>query len=156
MPQRRRGQSLVELAMILPVLLLMFFGVMEFGWYLYNYVAVENAARRGSEQAAKEAPRAARVANATDGCVIEIRRQARLNLALIDIPDSDITVSYPVQQLGTDRELGTVIEVRITYQGQFLTPVMERWAPNGFTIDARSWRSILDTLVTQPLTKRCP
>jgi Flp pilus assembly protein TadG len=41
----RRGQGLVEFALILPVLLLFMLGIMEFGRVLYIYTEVSNAAR---------------------------------------------------------------------------------------------------------------
>ncbi len=42
---RERGQGLVELALILPVLLLFMLGLMEFGRILFIYTEVSNAAR---------------------------------------------------------------------------------------------------------------
>jgi Flp pilus assembly protein TadG len=45
-PRRReRGQSLVETALILPILLLMFIGVLEVGWALRGYLTLLNASR---------------------------------------------------------------------------------------------------------------
>ncbi len=44
---RQRAQSLVEFAIALPVLLLLIFGVIEFGRMLQAWMAVQNAARFG-------------------------------------------------------------------------------------------------------------
>lgn len=46
-----RGQSLTEFALILPVLLLVVFGVVDFGRAIYAYNAVSNAAREGGRTA---------------------------------------------------------------------------------------------------------
>jgi len=48
---RVRGQSLTEFALILPVLLLVIFGVLDFGRAIYAYNAVSNAAREGGRTA---------------------------------------------------------------------------------------------------------
>lgn len=39
------GQSMVELAVALPILLLLVFGIIDFGWLFYNKMSVENASR---------------------------------------------------------------------------------------------------------------
>jgi Flp pilus assembly protein TadG len=51
--KRREGQSLVELAMTLPLLLLMFVGLVEIGAALRNYLVVVNANREGVRFAAR-------------------------------------------------------------------------------------------------------
>jgi Flp pilus assembly protein TadG len=45
---RFRGQALVEFALALPVLLLLIFGVLEFGRAFTTKIAMENAAREGA------------------------------------------------------------------------------------------------------------
>jgi Flp pilus assembly protein TadG len=48
---RRPGQSIVELAIVVPVLLLLAVGVFEFGRALHAYVTVTHAARDGARVA---------------------------------------------------------------------------------------------------------
>ncbi len=45
------GQSMVELAVCLPLLLLLVFGIIDFGWLFYNKMGVENASREGARYA---------------------------------------------------------------------------------------------------------
>ncbi|MGC9469245.1 MAG: TadE/TadG family type IV pilus assembly protein, partial [Anaerolineae bacterium] len=45
---RHRGQGLVEFALILPVLLLIIIGTLEFGRIMFIYVNITNAAREGT------------------------------------------------------------------------------------------------------------
>lgn len=45
----RRGASAAELAVILPVLMLMALGCVDFGRFAYHYIALQNAARTGAE-----------------------------------------------------------------------------------------------------------
>jgi Flp pilus assembly protein TadG len=46
--RHRRGQSLVETALVLPVLALLTFGLLDFGRAYYFQVAITNAAREGA------------------------------------------------------------------------------------------------------------
>ena len=52
---RRRGQSLVEFALILPVFLLLLFGVIDGGRYVFVSSALSNAAREGARLGSVEA-----------------------------------------------------------------------------------------------------
>lgn len=49
--QHRAGQSLVETALVIPVLALLTFGLLDFGRAYYFQVAVTNAAREGARSA---------------------------------------------------------------------------------------------------------
>jgi Flp pilus assembly protein TadG len=48
-----RGQSLIELAMITPLVLLLLVGVIELGWFAYLDILVANAARAGAAYASQ-------------------------------------------------------------------------------------------------------
>jgi Flp pilus assembly protein TadG len=48
---KTRGQALVEFALILPWLLLLFFGIIEFGRLILAYEELNNAAREGARYA---------------------------------------------------------------------------------------------------------
>jgi Flp pilus assembly protein TadG len=50
--ERRTGQSIIELALMLPVLLLLVVGVIDLGRVFFSYQAVVNAAREGARYAA--------------------------------------------------------------------------------------------------------
>ena len=45
---RRRGQSLVEFALVIPVFLLVLCGILDFGFALFSRMTVINAAREGA------------------------------------------------------------------------------------------------------------
>ena len=51
--RKDRGQSLVETALIAPLLLLMFLGVIEVGWALRGYLVLLNANREATRFAAR-------------------------------------------------------------------------------------------------------
>ncbi|MBC8170516.1 MAG: pilus assembly protein [Anaerolineae bacterium] len=48
--QRQRGQSLVELAFITPILIIMVAGIAEIGWYANNYINLLEAAKVGARR----------------------------------------------------------------------------------------------------------
>lgn len=49
--RRERGQAMVEFALILPVLLALLCGIIDFGWLYYNQLTLTNAAREGARYA---------------------------------------------------------------------------------------------------------
>lgn len=51
-----RGAALVEFAVVMPLLILLLFGIMEAGWFFAQQVEVRNAAREGARIAAVSAP----------------------------------------------------------------------------------------------------
>lgn len=53
--RNEKGQSLVEFALVLPILLLVVFAIIDFGWLFFNKLAIENGAREGARYAAVEA-----------------------------------------------------------------------------------------------------
>jgi len=46
--KRQSGQALVELALVLPLLLILAFGIVEFGLLMYNKAVITNASREGA------------------------------------------------------------------------------------------------------------
>ncbi|HEX8834732.1 MAG TPA: TadE family protein [Abditibacteriaceae bacterium] len=50
-PSRKRGQAIVEMALVLPVLIALIIGIMEFGWMVKNSMQINNAAREGARMA---------------------------------------------------------------------------------------------------------
>ncbi len=52
----RRGQSLVELTLTLPILLLLLFGMIEIGWYANSYLILLDASREAGRYGATDDP----------------------------------------------------------------------------------------------------
>ncbi len=50
--QDQRGQALVEMAIVVPILLLIVFGIIEFGYIYYHQLDITSAARMGARSAA--------------------------------------------------------------------------------------------------------
>ena len=51
-----KGASLVEFAVVLPLLILLVFGIMESGWLFAQQVEIRNAAREGARLAVVDFP----------------------------------------------------------------------------------------------------
>ncbi|MGA3029759.1 MAG: TadE family protein [Candidatus Limnocylindrales bacterium] len=49
---RKRGQAMVEFALVLPIFMLILSGILDFGFALYSRMTVINAAREGARAAA--------------------------------------------------------------------------------------------------------
>ena len=52
----RRGQEVVEMALVLPLLLILVFGMVDFGLLVYDKAIVTNAAREGARAGVVFAP----------------------------------------------------------------------------------------------------
>lgn len=143
MHQRTKGQSLVEMALMLPLLVLILFGTIDLGYYLYGYATIYEAARNGSEKASLLPPYPAKLNDSSDACVSNIMREVQKGAVLF--PDlasrpGGVTISYP----GT-RALGQPIEVTVTYNIEPLTPIWQfvMFGNNGqMTVSSTSRRSI--------------
>jgi Flp pilus assembly protein TadG len=101
---RQRGQSMVELALVLPILLLILFGIVDLGRVFNAYIAITNASREGALYGSFHPP----VDNAAKGLISDrVLQEARptviLNPALIQITSDGVvagkavtvTVEYP-------------------------------------------------------------
>jgi Flp pilus assembly protein TadG len=99
-----RGAAAVEFALVLPVLLLLLFGIIDFGRMVHAKVTLTEAAREGARTAALR------------NSASEARDTAR------QITDGIGTVSFPT--LTTCANQSTVdAVVEITHQFRFVTPI---------------------------------
>ncbi len=111
--RRETGQSLVELALAIPVLLILTFGIVDFGMALQRYITVTNAAREGA--------RFGIVCN-TDSAI-----QQRVSDYSDDlINPADVTVNW--KDASTNSEVApcsstNYLEVTATYDYNFITPL---------------------------------
>ena len=140
---------MVEMALILPFLLMFVLGVVETGYYVYIYSALENSTRRASERASKVPPLDPRNPNApSDQCAQFAELDAIKGVFLGRLQPSNITFFFPpvVEPDGTSRpgqrQVGDQIEVAINYRGTFLTPFGERMFGDFLQFQFRSRRTI--------------
>jgi Flp pilus assembly protein TadG len=67
--KRQAGQTLVEFALVLPIFLLLVFGLFDVGRFVYTDATLSQAAREGARLAATEAPWVGVTATGNAGCV---------------------------------------------------------------------------------------
>jgi hypothetical protein len=143
--RRQAGQSIVEMAFVLPILLIVLFGIMEFGYLIFAYSTVSQAARNGAEAAAQLPPHEGWInyrgtpPNAADypgwrgdPCVNAVLEAIESDTTLFreganegrDIVDY-VTISYPAG--GDSRNLVArgPIEVSINYPVRGITPLFQ-------------------------------
>jgi Flp pilus assembly protein TadG len=51
-PHREQGQTLVEFALVIPLLAMLLFAIVQFGIFFYTYIDLTSAAREGARKAA--------------------------------------------------------------------------------------------------------
>jgi hypothetical protein len=104
----RRGQNLVEFALVAPLLFLFIFGIIEFGWAFYVYSELTNAAREGARFAAVHGELCAQHPPCQPATAASVRAHL---LPRLSIPDADqVTV-----QLDGSLTPGERVTVELTY-----------------------------------------
>ena len=109
-----RGQSLVEFALALPILVLLLFAVIQFGVAFNNYVTLTDATRAGARKAAV----GRRLPNPQSTTITAVRnsatdlRQSDLNVTVSSTwqPGADVAVTatypYTINLLGIPMKTG--------------------------------------------------
>lgn len=159
--QRRRGQSMVEFAIVLPVFLLVFFGIIDFSLFTYDYVALRNAARAGAQFAITNPTSYSTtdppVANTIQYIIEENGKPNSLNLSDIQIQyyaivdgGSALECGYYDSSTGTFNsdngytenncltQGNTIIRITLTTTYNFVTPVLQSIVGNGVTMTTSS------------------
>jgi len=105
------GQSLVEFALVLPVLLLIVLGSLDLGRVFYYEISIANAAREG-----------VRVASNYTKTDSDIRAAARNEVSSqFSLPDSDIAISP-----SPTRSPGQPVTVTVSHDFSAVTPMLDR------------------------------
>lgn len=117
-----RGQTLVEFALVAPILILLLLALFDLGRAVYAYNTVSNAAREGARLAIVDQT----VAAGTPVAAIEAANQAT-SLGLDPSDVDQVQVVYWLPDLSADcpdRGIGCVAEVRVQFRYQPITPVV--------------------------------
>jgi Flp pilus assembly protein TadG len=104
----RRGQALVEFALVLPLLILLLVGVLDFGRAIFAYNSLSNAARSGAREAIVDQNPAA------------IRDAATSEAVGLDPLDVDVTYEVGC----ATPEVGCVVTVEVTHEWHAATPIL--------------------------------
>lgn len=116
---RSRGQSLVEFSLILPVLVIMVLGIVDFGVGLRSYISLTNAAREGARFAAVGNAAGSYPANCTTpNTTTTIGRVCTVLEGLDKTQVQTVTVTYPQGQ-----SPGNSVIVSAEYRYHYITPI---------------------------------
>jgi len=121
-----RAQGLVELALALPVLLMLIMGIVDLGLAIRSYVMVTNAAREGARYAI--------VCPATDASI-----QSRVvdYASPLVAQASDVSVTW-INQPGERCKSGQPVEVRTFTDYRYVTPIIGLILPSPLRLSTKT------------------
>ncbi len=142
MKRKSRGQTLVEFALVFPLIMFFLFATIDYGYYIYAWSEIQFAARRGAEQASLNQPREVQSSYsaldyAGDPCLQEIvaemqksgwinaKTKPDLTQLTLHYYDSAAAVTPLSAASANPKKIGNVVEVRLDKAIAPLTPVAE-------------------------------
>jgi Flp pilus assembly protein TadG len=114
---QEHGQSLVELALVLPVLLLLLLGLVDFGRVYYATVSLYDAAEEGAIYAAAF----------PDDALGAQQRASEATTGLITLTVADVD---PPVFAADSHTPGSAVTVTVTYDFYFYTPMANMFFPD--------------------------
>ena len=118
--EKEKGQSLLEFALILPVLIILLAGVLDLGRLYYAYVSVTDAAAEGATYAAIHPP----VDAASTTAIRERAQAASYGFVQIDSLDQ-VTIECPTVASGAS------VTVTVNYDFLVVTPFVNLIVSDG-------------------------
>jgi Flp pilus assembly protein TadG len=121
----KRGQSLVEVAIALPVLVLLLLGTLEFGMALFSYSMLRDAAQEGAFYGSFNPENVKEIENRARNISVRTDEGAIFS-SPVDLRDKD-KVKVIVQALGNSCQgakdgVANSIQVTVTYRYPIFTP----------------------------------
>jgi len=117
------AQSLAEFALVVPLLLLLVFGIIDFGLGLRAYISVSSGVREGARYAAVGNTAGTFVAGGTGECngttQTTVVGKVCANMKGLNLDDvTDVTVTYP-----NGKTPGNSVVVSAEYDYHYITPI---------------------------------
>ena len=139
---RSRGQSLVEFALILPLLMVFLATILDLGRIYYANISLLNAAREGAFQASKtpDSYDDNQPCNTTTNLIV-CRVQLESKGSMVEVAESDIDMSC--SKSGCPLEANSTVTVHVRGEFQLITPIL------GFIFGGQTLG--LDTAATQQI-----
>lgn len=113
----QRGQGLVETALVMPIIILIFLGIFDFGRAVLYYNSVSEAARNGSRIA---------IVNQTsaDICQVVSERATAIALPATCAPNATAVGVWHVSGCGSPATIDCQQTVRVNYRFTAITPII--------------------------------
>lgn len=126
-----KGQSSVEFALVLPVLILLLLGIMEFGRIFAGYLELQNAARDGARYAAIHA-RPVKDADLTTWRAAYLEPWVDKNFVLLE--PSKVTDNFVRAKNASGQDIW--VTLTLTYPMQVTTPIISSITGNPVNLRA--------------------
>ncbi|HET7090925.1 MAG TPA: TadE/TadG family type IV pilus assembly protein [Anaerolineae bacterium] len=134
-----RGQSLLEFAIALPVLLILLLGVLDVGRMYFTFLAIQNAAGEGALFAAIK-PKCIQPSDCPDPDNALYRATHESPAGLIDWQRVTIEAELPSPLIE-----GAPITITLHYEYDILTPLLSPLLPDGkLRLKARAVQNVID------------
>jgi len=146
---KERGQSLVEMALGLIVIVILFSGLVDVGRAYYVYVALEDMAGEAALYLSINPPCLEESALCLDPNNADYRAEFANNSGLLDYTQVEFIVD-PVNVLDRN-EVSEDVTVIIRYPHSLITPILSQIAgPQGITLSASASQLIITEYVPIP------
>ncbi len=132
----KRGQALVEFALIIPIFILLVMGIFDLGRAVYGFNTINNAAREGARLA---------IVDQTPAHVVGEATGSGTNLGTLP---SDVTVTY------TCANINCIAKVTVRYNWQAVTPIIGSLL--GTIVMTGESQFPIESVCVQPSQPSCP
>ena len=120
--KNEKGQSLVEFAILLPLLLLLLMGILEFGIMLNSYLTINNASREGARL------------GIVSGSNLEIEKLISKTSPTLDTAKLIVNIT-PMEGI---RKSGDTITVEVIYNYKVIIPIISNILNNVVVLKAQT------------------
>lgn len=120
--RNKKGQAMVEIAIIIPILLIILMAIFEFGRIFNAYLIITHASREGARSAALGSD--------------DIQITQTVNNSITYLDTSKLTISISPSQ--SSRNRGTNVTVNLQYDLDIIVPIIDRIIPNPFYIKSQT------------------
>lgn len=135
--KREKGQAMVEFALILPLLILLLCGIIDFGWIFGNQLILNNAVREAARNSAINFDESKLPSDAFNFALVYDVLESRTD-NIMDIGDMVI----PVPTVPIPTKPGDTIKVSASYPLPILTPVLSTILGGSKTIQIHAQSSM--------------
>lgn len=120
--KNKKGQAMVEIAIIIPILIIILMTIFEFGRIFNTYLIMTHASREGARSAALGS-------NDT-----EISQTVNNSVSYLDA--SNLTIS--ITPTKNSRTRGNNVTVNLKYNLDIIVPVIDKILPDPFNIESQT------------------
>jgi Flp pilus assembly protein TadG len=157
---KESGASLVELAMIAPLLLLLLIGVMEFAWVFSQHLDVRQGTREATRLAIVNYPAGTDQSSGQDTVKNTEDLVAEVCARMDDATDATVSIAATVGPSGeTAGHAGSLIQVTVAKPGTSLTDLLNWALPPDLSLQASAEGRVLYPATwanTDSTTEKCP